>query len=100
MNHPIDGGGRGHRVFEDAVPLREHQIAGDGHGPALVALRKERKEHLHLVAVLLYVAEVIENEQVEEVEFAKRFFQSQVALRREQSLNKQVGADEENAMPA
>src|SRR5690349_23079485 len=56
VNEPIDRGGRGHRIFEDSVPLAEHQVAGDDHGAPLVALGEEREQHLHLLAVLLDVA--------------------------------------------
>ncbi len=98
MNDSVDGCGGGHGGFEDGVPLGEHQIAGDGHRPTLVALSQEREEHLHLIAVLMYVAKVIENEQVEAVESSQLLLESQVPLRCQQALNQQVGADEEYAM--
>jgi serine/threonine-protein kinase len=54
-------------------------FARDDHALALVSLGEERKENLHLVAVLLHVADVVENHRVEAVEDGK--FPSQVAMR-------------------
>ena len=40
----VDGGGGGHGVAKDAVPLAEHEVAGDDQRAPLVSLssRKER----------------------------------------------------------
>ncbi len=36
--HAVDRSERGHRIFEDAIPGRKHQIGGNQHGAVLVAL--------------------------------------------------------------
>ena len=68
MDQSVDSGCCGHRVFEDAVPLRKNEVARDHDAATLVALRKEGKEHLHLVALLLHVSDVVENDHLEAVE--------------------------------
>src|SRR4051794_27488538 len=55
VDDAVDGGGSGHRILEDPVPLAEHQVARDDHRASFVALGEEREEDLHFVAVLLDV---------------------------------------------
>src|SRR5437588_12732274 len=44
MNDAIYGSHRGHRVFEDVVPLAKDQIRRNDHGFAFIALRQEGEE--------------------------------------------------------
>jgi len=41
VDDAIDGRHRRHRIFENAVPVRENEVRRDGHTTALVALRLE-----------------------------------------------------------
>src|SRR5215510_6575646 len=100
VNEPVDRGGSGHWVLEDPVPLAEHEVAGDDHGAALVALGEEREQHLHLVAVLLDVADVVEDHGVEAIEHRELVLETQLALGDEQALDECVGRDEQHAIPA
>ena len=84
VHEPIDGGHRGHRVLEDLVPLGEDQVRGDDDGLFLVAFGEEVKEHLHLLAGLLDVADVVDDDGVEALESSDRLRQFQVALGGEQ----------------
>src|SRR5258708_6554004 len=61
MNDAIYRRHRGHRVFEDLIPLAKNQIRRNDHRFVFIALGEEREEHFHLVTVLLYIADVIEN---------------------------------------
>src|SRR2546426_4373192 len=61
VDHTIDGSHGGHRIFENAFPFAEHEIGGDQHRFVFVALGQERKEHLHFVAIVLNVANIIED---------------------------------------
>ena len=70
MYDSVDGGRGGHRVLEDAVPLREDEVAADEHAPTLVPLGKEGEEDLHLGTVLLDVAEVVQDDRIEAVRIA------------------------------
>ena len=64
MHEPVNRRRCGHRIFEDAFPLTEHQIARNEDGAALVALRQQREEHLHFFTGLLGVAEIVDGEPV------------------------------------
>ncbi len=43
MHQSIDCGGRGHSVFEDAIPLAEDEVAGDHQAASFVAFGEERQ---------------------------------------------------------
>jgi len=60
VDETIDRGRGRHRIFEDSIPLAEHEVAGNDHSASLVALGEKREQNLHLVTVLLDVADVIE----------------------------------------
>ena len=62
VDHAVDGCQGGHRIFENAFPFAEHEIGRDQHRFALVALSEKRKEHLHFVAIMLHVANIIEDD--------------------------------------
>src|SRR5258708_15682141 len=68
-----------HGVFEDLIPLREDQVRRDHHALALIPLREQRKEHLHLGSIVLDVPDVIERDTVKVIESlelraSRRFF--------------------------
>lgn len=98
VQQPVDRGGGGHRVLEDLFPLTEHQIARDEHGTALVAFGHAREEHLDLFGALLHVADVVENQELEDVEAAKRVGQREVSLCREKLLNELEGRSEQDGV--
>ena len=72
--------GRGHRVLKDLVPLGEDEVGSDDDTLALVALGQEGKQDLHLLAVLLHVADVIEDDGVEMVEPFEYGFELELPL--------------------
>ena len=80
MDHAVNGSHGGHRIFENAFPFAEHQIRGDHHRFAFIALSQERKEHLHFVAIMLDVANIIENDTGKLVQFRQLLRQTQVPL--------------------
>ena len=53
VDHAVDGSHGGHGIFEDAFPFAEHEIGGDQHRFAFIAIRKKRKEHLHFIAIMV-----------------------------------------------
>ncbi len=71
MHNPINRRHRGHRIFEDAFPLTEDEIGRNDHGFAFVALREKREEDFHLIAVVLNIANVVENDASEFVQFCQ-----------------------------
>ena len=62
VDHAVDGRHGGHGIFEDSFPFAEHEIGGDQHRFAFIALRKKRKKHLHFVTIVLHVANIIEDD--------------------------------------
>ena len=75
VNNTINGGRRGQGVFEDLVPLGKDQVGGDDDATAFIAFGEQGEEHLHLVARLLDVAYVIEDQHIKAVEAAKFLFE-------------------------
>jgi len=65
MDQAVDGGGRGHGVLEDLLPLAERQVARQHDAAALVAFSQQGEQHLHLLATLLDVAQVVDNQRIE-----------------------------------
>ena len=85
---PVDRRGSGHLVAEDPVPLAEHQVAGHHHRASLVALGKQREQHLGLVGTLLHVAQIVGQDHLKEVELAQCPRQVEVAFGAEQFLDR------------
>ena len=98
VHQSIDGGGRGHLIAKDAIPLAEHEITRHHHRAALVALGEQRKEHFGFFGTLLHVAEIIDQDHLEEIKLAQRARQLQIALRTEQLLHHGVRRREEHAV--
>lgn len=64
------------------------------HALALVASRQEGAEHLHLVALVLDVADVVEEHRVEVIESVEFALQRKVALGAQQPLHELGGRSE------
>ena len=62
VDHPVDSGHGGHRIFKDALPFAEDQIGSNHYRFVFIALGQEGKEDLHLIAVVLHIANVIEDD--------------------------------------
>ena len=97
VHDAVDGGRGGERVLEDAVPLREDQVRGDDHAAPLVALGQEGEQHLHLLAALLHVADVVEHHDAEAIEAAQLPLQLQVALGAQEPRDEREGRGEQHA---
>ena len=100
MHQPVDGGGGGHGVLEDTVPLAEDQVAADQYALALIAFGEEGKQHLHLVTILLKIADVIEDDGGIAIKTAQVFFQAQVVFSPEQALHQLEGGGKEDPVAA
>ena len=100
MHQPVDGRGGGHRVLEDAVPLAEDEVAADQYAFALIAFSEEGKQYLDLIAVLLEIPDVIEDDHSIAVEAAQFFFQAQFLFGAEQALHQlERGGKEDPVAP-
>jgi hypothetical protein len=87
VDHPVDGRHGGHRIFEYAFPFAEHEIGGDQHRFAFIALGKKREEHLHFVAIVLHVANIIQDDTGIFVQLGQLLGQAQVAFGGEEPLH-------------
>ena len=56
-------------ILKDLLPLAEDQVGTDQQTAPLVTFGKEGKEHLHLLAALLNVSQVIQNDGVKAIDF-------------------------------
>ena len=97
VHQAVDRRGRGHLVAEDPVPLAEDQIAGHHHRATLIALGEQREQHLGFVGALLHVAQIVEQDHLEEVELAEGPRQVEVTFGAEQFLHQGVGRDAQHA---
>lgn len=80
MHHAVNGGGGGHRILEDLIPLGEHDVGRDHDAPALVPLGQQGEQHFHFGAVVLHIADVIEYPTFNALEPAQLACQPQIAL--------------------
>ena len=96
MDEPVNGRCGGHGIFEDLVPLTEDQVGGDHQALALVALGQKRQQHLHLLTVLLHIADVIEHHHLIVVQLAQHGFQPELLLGYEHVLHQVEGRDEQH----
>ena len=98
MNEPIDGGECHRWIDEDLVPLREWGVRGDRDALALVAFADEFEEHRRLSLIASHVAEIIQNEEVESIEFGQFLRQAQIASSRLKPLHQIAATGEEHAL--
>ena len=62
VDQTIDRGGGGHRIFEDSVPFRKRQVAGEQNTASFVALRQQREQNFHFFTALLDIAHLVNDE--------------------------------------
>ncbi len=87
VDHPIDSGERRHRIFENSLPFAEDQVGREHDGFVLIALGEKRKEHFHLITILLNVANVIQNDTRKLVELGEFLGQTEIAFSRQEALH-------------
>lgn len=98
VDQPVDRRD-GHRwVGENLVPFAEGLIAGGDQATTLVALGDEFEQDVGLGLVLAHIAEVVEHEDVEAVEFGQGSGQREIAPRRLKLLHEIGGPAEEDAL--
>src|SRR5579871_35172 len=87
MDDPVEGRHRRHRMFENPLPFGEDEVRRNSNRSIFVSLGQEGKQDLHFVALLLQVADVIQDHASKTVELAQLLGQPQVAFGREQALH-------------
>ena len=74
----VDGGRSGHRILEDLLPAAEDHVAGHDDGAALVAFGDQGEQHVGLLGLLLQVAEIVEDQNLEVIEPKSRRLRREV----------------------
>jgi len=60
---------RRHRVFENLIPLAEDQIRTQQHTAPFIPLRQQGEKHFHLLATLLQISDVIQDQHIISIQF-------------------------------
>ncbi len=98
MHQSIDGCRRGQRVFKDALPFREDEVAGQQHAAAFVAMGQQREQYFHLLAALLHIAQVIDDQSREAIQPLQFFLQPESRFGQKQPLHQQYAGSEINGV--
>ncbi len=77
MNQSIDGCRGGHGVFEDLLPIRENQVAGEQNASLFVSMGEKSKKNLHFLAALLHIAKIIYEQCLEPTQSLQLSFQQE-----------------------
>ena len=72
--------------LEDPLPVREDQVAGQQDAATFVTMGQQCEENLHFLPALLNVADVIDYESLEAIQFLELLLQSQIDFGPQQSL--------------
>lgn len=88
MDQAVDCGDGDGGIGEDAIPGAEGLVGGDGEASCLVSAGDELEEDGGLGLVLLGVADVVEDDQVEAVELGQRGLEDEVAAGGLEALHK------------
>ena len=99
VNDAVDSSHGGHGIFENTFPFAKHEIGSDQHRFAFIALRKERKEHLHFVAIVLHIANIIEDDTGIFIQLCQLLGQAQIPFSSEEPLHQDAGWRPEDGMP-
>jgi hypothetical protein len=64
MCQPINSSRRIHRIFKYLLPLGKRLIAGNHQAAAFVTIGQECKQYLHLLAAVLNVSDIIDDNRI------------------------------------
>src|SRR6266566_2167290 len=98
MDDAINGRHGGHRIFKNPIPFAEDQIGGNQHGFSFIAFCQEGKKHLHFIAIVLHIADVIQDDAAKLVELGEFLRQAQVSFGSQQSLHQRSCTTPEDGM--
>ena len=86
-------------VREDLIPSAEGLVCGDGDAAVFVASRDQLEEDAGLGLVFVGIGDVIEDDEVEPVQFGQRGLEDEVAAGDLQLLHQIAGASVKDAVP-
>jgi hypothetical protein len=64
MYQPINSSCDSLRIFKNPLPFGKRQIAGNHQAAALVTIGQQCKQHLHLLAAVLNVSDIIDDNRI------------------------------------
>ena len=99
VNEPVNGGQRHGRIGEDGIPFSERLVGRDQHRAAFVSGTYEFKQNAGLGLIFGDVGNVIEDHQMELVEFCDGTFEDEITACLLQFLDQICGSAKENAVP-
>ena len=85
------------RVDKDVAPLRERRVRRDRDAFSFVSFGNEFKEHRRFRLIAAHVTQIVQDEQIETIEFSELLRQAQVAPSGLEALYKVAAAREEHA---
>src|SRR4030088_751117 len=71
MDHAVNSSHSGHGIFKDPFPFAKDQVGGNQDRFALIAFRKEGKEDLHFITIMLDIANIVEDDASKLVQLGK-----------------------------
>jgi hypothetical protein len=98
MNEAVDGRDGHGLVREDLIPAAEGLIGSDGDTAVFVSPGDQFEEDARFGLILVGVGDVVENDQVELIEFGKRCFENEIASCSLKPLHQIAGPGVEDAM--
>ncbi len=96
VNQAVNSGNGHAGIRKDAIPSREGLVGGNEQTAAFIAFGNQFKQHAGFGLVLDAVGDVVEDDQVEAVEFGQRGWQLQALASRLQFLHEFSGMCEQN----
>ena len=99
VDDAVNCGSGGHGIFKDLIPLGKDQVGCDDDAAAFITFSEQSEEHLHFVARLLDIADVIEDQNVEAIEMAEFLLEEQVAFSTQEVVHETIGGGEEDTKP-
>jgi site-specific DNA recombinase len=98
VHQAVDSGNHHGMVWKDLIPVGEWLIGGDQHRASLVSCTDQFEQHRGLGVILMYIGEVVEDQQVVFVELADGSFELQRLTSGLQLLHDLSGAGEQDAI--
>ena len=100
MDQPVDGGDGHGFVREDLIPAAEGLVGGDGDAAVFVAPGDQFEKDPSLGLVLVGIGDVVENDQVEPVQFGQGGLEDKIAAGDLKLLHQVAGSGVKDAVPS
>ena len=99
MDQPVDGGDGHGFVREDLIPAAEGLVGGDGYASVFVAPGDQFEEDASLGLVFVGISDVVEDDQVEPVQFGQGGLEDKIAAGDLKLLHQVAGSGVKDAVP-